>query len=1059
MKKIVFTFGRMNPPTIGHEKLVKKVQDVAKSESADARVYLSHTQNSKNKKDPLSYKDKIRLAKKAFGSIMQESDSKTLIQIIKEIEQSGYTDIVAVFGGDRIKEMETLIKKYNGKDYNFDSIKVVSAGERDADSVDPNIKKKKKHVTKVSEMSASAMRELAKEGQIDDYEEDGKKYIGFRKGLPKNLQRDAESIAKSIVSNLSEEVEMEEQRAPLTIAQRNAKARLMKRLAPKIARFRKMKAKRMADRDAIMKRAQKAARNVIRKKVAGEKGSDYSALSASEKISIDKLVAKKSAIIKKLAKKLLPKVRKAELERLKRARGGGSDQNESYGEWTDADFNTLVEETFLMIEKEEKEAPKKTPQDRDVKDIEGTQPKKYYKGLSKDDKEARAKQFAKGADKPDDSPSSYKPAPGDDAETKPSKHTLKYKKMFGEGEATKLAKVIIKREKEADKVKHDRMLDQARTQDTRTKNAQTKPQTEEYELSEDASASLKKKSEKSGIPVGILRQVYNRGMAAWKTGHRPGATQQQWGFARVNSFITKGKGTWGAADSDLASKVRGTKKESLGEAIPYPGKQRGDHAVSPKLAKIIHNFDLILAGEKEVAKVLRQAKLNKDDLDYALRFFSKELDGKLIKKHLGLKEEVELDEKCWDTHKQVGMKMKDGKQVPNCVQESASLNIKNIDAFRDALEKAKIPHRVFQRGTGDRRQYKIYMDKQYHKQATKLFNKIDVREAVSPAQQAAIAISKKERGEKPKKEEDFQPHMMYDPNGEDKELAKIPADHERLSKKGWTHEPPKKKKLSAMLGVPTARPVVPMGEEIELNELPNWLSVPLSKVVHKKGYDKAKELLQMVVDRKKKDKSVRHDMEYYAAQIAKQFDGVDARTLAKMVSEEPEKMDAPQIGTDAIRKRYADMTPGQIDESFQTPKSAGTGHTMFASEFMKIQGAYEHHPDVEEELERRAMEEDYLGWNDELVEENEYQGRKVKLNDPFRTPKGPKKFSVYVKNDKGNVVKVNFGDPNMEIKRDDPERRKNFRARHNCDQQTDKTKAGYWSCRMWAKGQTVSDLD
>ena len=72
------------------------------------------------------------------------------------------------------------------------------------------------------------------------------------------------------------------------------------------------------------------------------------------------------------------------------------------------------------------------------------------------------------------------------------------------------------------------------------------------------------------------------------------------------------------------------------------------------------------------------------------------------------------------------------------------------------------------------------------------------------------------------------------------------------------------------------------------------------------------------------------------------------------------------------------------------------------------------------------------------------------LNKPFRTPKGPKKFSVYVKNDKGNVVKVNFGDPNMEIKRDDPKRRKAFRDRHNCDQAKDKTTPKYWSCRMWS---------
>jgi selenocysteine-specific translation elongation factor len=76
-------------------------------------------------------------------------------------------------------------------------------------------------------------------------------------------------------------------------------------------------------------------------------------------------------------------------------------------------------------------------------------------------------------------------------------------------------------------------------------------------------------------------------------------------------------------------------------------------------------------------------------------------------------------------------------------------------------------------------------------------------------------------------------------------------------------------------------------------------------------------------------------------------------------------------------------------------------------------------------------------------------GRKVTLNKPFRTPDGPKKFSVYVKNDRGNVVKVNFGDPNMKIKKNIPERRRSFRARHNCDSPGPKWKARYWSCKAW----------
>lgn len=84
-----------------------------------------------------------------------------------------------------------------------------------------------------------------------------------------------------------------------------------------------------------------------------------------------------------------------------------------------------------------------------------------------------------------------------------------------------------------------------------------------------------------------------------------------------------------------------------------------------------------------------------------------------------------------------------------------------------------------------------------------------------------------------------------------------------------------------------------------------------------------------------------------------------------------------------------------------------------------------------------------------VIGEAEYRGRTVKLGKPFLTPDGPKKRSVYVKNAKGNVVKVNFGDPNMRIKKNIPARRKSFRARHKCDTAKDRTSARYWSCRAW----------
>ena len=145
-----------------------------------------------------------------------------------------------------------------------------------------------------------------------------------------------------------------------------------------------------------------------------------------------------------------------------------------------------------------------------------TESKKYYKGLDSETKEKREKHFDKHADMDDSNDDAYKPAPGDkDAKTKPSKHTNKYQDMYGESE-----------------------------------------------LSEDSSSekAIKNKSEETGIAYGILKQVYNRGMAAWKSGHRPGTTPHQWALARINSFATGGKTRY-TADADLWKKHK-NKNES-----------------------------------------------------------------------------------------------------------------------------------------------------------------------------------------------------------------------------------------------------------------------------------------------------------------------------------------------------------------------------------------------------------------------------------------------------------------------------------------------------------------
>lgn len=164
--------------------------------------------------------------------------------------------------------------------------------------------------------------------------------------------------------------------------------------------------------------------------------------------------------------------------------------------------------------------------------------KTYGKGLSKSTKDKRQAQFNKQAKLDDDDPKAYKPAPGDArAKTKLSKHTIAYRKKFGKDEALEFG-----------------------TDELASKYKKDTP----GQISEKSIKGLEKKAEESGISYGILKKVFDRGMAAWKTGHRPGATPHQWAFARVNSFITGGK-TRTTADKDLWAKHKG-KKESVEES-------------------------------------------------------------------------------------------------------------------------------------------------------------------------------------------------------------------------------------------------------------------------------------------------------------------------------------------------------------------------------------------------------------------------------------------------------------------------------------------------------------
>ena len=129
-KTAVFAFGRMNPPTIGHKKLIDKMAGYP----GDHFLFLSHTQ--KPKTDPLSFAEKVFFAQKSFGSnvTVGNKDVKTIIQAMQHLQAQGYNEVVYVAGSDRVESFTKLLNTYNGKDYEFDSIDVISAGERDPDA-------------------------------------------------------------------------------------------------------------------------------------------------------------------------------------------------------------------------------------------------------------------------------------------------------------------------------------------------------------------------------------------------------------------------------------------------------------------------------------------------------------------------------------------------------------------------------------------------------------------------------------------------------------------------------------------------------------------------------------------------------------------------------------------------------------------------------------------------------------------------------------------------------------------------------------------------------------
>jgi len=734
------------------------------------------------------------------------SKARTTIEVAVELYNKGHKAIVMVVGSDRVAEFDRLLNEYNGVTgkrhgyYGFDNIEVVSAGERDPDSEG------------VEGMSASKMRAAASSGDFDS----------FKTGLPSGF-KDGLKLYNDVRKNMGirEERDMGEMSDFETLRDMY--------LTGKIWNV----------GDIVEAHGNEG--KVIRK------GTNYLTF-----VSEDGKVHKTwlHDIVERDYRKEYDNyqgqpeqiARRSSRNKARRIMGNkivdGMDVGHKDNDPMNNDPSNLKNEDPSDNRREPR--LREVKQDKDIKDKEGTQPAKYYAGdmakSTKDKRDAHFKAKKSG------------PAPGDaTAKTKPSVHTKKFKQMYGESS-----------------------LDEVRA--------------------------------KQAVAGGKVQKLVT-----------------------AHGLKFKGK-VYKEIDMELVKINNST------EMVTF---------------NIIHPKE-IFGNETNISfKALRRgpfmatdtSKIN--ELSLSLKDLQK--SGLNVSRNEIDKLKKELETLRVNVTKKVSMEVLD----------------KDADAgdYIDDFAKSDAPQ--FKGKSKEKRKdmaVAAYLSKK--------------DEAVSPAQQAAIAISKKERGEKPKKEAVIS--------------EKIEGLVNKAEKSGMPYSILKKVYDRGMAAYKTGHRPGTTAQQ--------WAFARVNSFVTKSSGTWGKA-----------DKD-----------LAKQVRGESVETESLW---------------DNIRKKKARIAKGSGEKMrSKGDKGAPTPNQI-----------------------KRASE-DLNEWG-EVTEKDDKSGKE--LNNPTRGD--VKKYKVYVRNKKGNVVKVEFGDPNMSIKRDDPARRKAFRARHNCDQKKDKTTAGYWSCKFWST-KSVTDL-
>jgi hypothetical protein len=539
MSKATFTFGRFNPPTeIGHGKLVSAVQSHAEESGGKHYIFPSHTQDKK--KNPLTHDEKVGAMRKLFPSanVVSHDKVKTAIDAMKHLEKKGHTDVTMVVGSDRVAEFHGLLSKYRKKEYpGIKRVRVISAGHRDPDAEGAEGE------------SASRHRELVAAGKRDEFiskYSDKKLGAHIHDKVKAGMQMESVSPVgifliggpgsgkDYVLSNIFSRFDLTEVQID----------HVLNGAADELIEQKK---------NIIINGSIDEEKIFVVSSILEDYDIDYVYVSVTNKVSRLRNGLRENPLAenKRIEKWLRAEKLAESLDCFKFNNSINLNESSDFEKVFFADqieklLSRLLEHGLQM--QEIAEAKTFAPVSKHKSGL----PKKYVAGLSDSTAKARKAHWKKMSRYSDKDPRAYKPAPGDaTAKTKLSKYTKKYHAMYGES---------IESVSEAEDKPLPVKLRRAPRSGNITAVMDKRKETGRDEISEGkADKSLADKAEKSGVPLRILKAVYRRGVAAWNSGHRPGTTPSQWGHARVNSYITKGK-TYHTADKDLReeTKITGT---------------------------------------------------------------------------------------------------------------------------------------------------------------------------------------------------------------------------------------------------------------------------------------------------------------------------------------------------------------------------------------------------------------------------------------------------------------------------------------------------------------------